>query len=66
VSEDAVSRIAQRLQKALLAWRQRPLRQAYPSLFLDATSLKGDCGERVRGWRWRRQVSIPIASRAYC
>ncbi len=48
VSKDAQSRIAERLQEELLAWRRRPLLRAYPYLFLDATYLKVNCGQRVR------------------
>ena len=48
VSKDAVSRIGQRLQEELALWRGRRLERSYPYLFLDATYLKVNCGERVR------------------
>jgi transposase-like protein len=48
VSTDAPSRSARRLQEELVARRGRRLERAYPSLFLDATSLKVHGGERVR------------------
>ncbi|MDT7944661.1 MAG: IS256 family transposase [Dehalococcoidia bacterium] len=48
VGKDAVSRIARRLQEELALWRGRRLERAYPYLFLDATYLKVQCGERVR------------------
>jgi len=47
VGKDAVSRIARR-RKELAFWRGRRLERAYPYLFLDATYLKVNCGERVR------------------
>jgi len=37
ISKDAVSRIAQRLEDELSAWRDRPLELAYPYLYLDAS-----------------------------
>jgi transposase-like protein len=48
VSKEAQSRIAERLQEEVFAWRRRPLERAYPYLFLDATYLKVNCGQRVR------------------
>ncbi|MBI5813082.1 MAG: IS256 family transposase [Meiothermus silvanus] len=48
ISKDAVSRIAQRLEEELSAWRERPLELAYPYLYLDASYFKVNWGGRVR------------------
>jgi len=47
ISKDAVSRIAQRLEEELSAWRERPLELAYPYLYLDASYFKVNWGGRV-------------------
>ncbi|MFZ5803839.1 MAG: IS256 family transposase [Acidobacteriota bacterium] len=47
ISKDAVSRIAQRLEEELFAWRRRPLEGAYPYLYLDASYFKVNWGGRV-------------------
>ena len=47
IGKDAVSRIAGRLEKELKRWRDRPLEQAYPYLYLDATFFKVNWGGRV-------------------
>lgn len=47
IGKDAVSRIAQRLESELAAFRQRKLTQAYPYLYLDATYLKVNWGSHV-------------------
>lgn len=47
IGKDAVSRIAQRLDGELSAFRTRKLKQAYPYLFLDATYLKVNWGSHV-------------------
>lgn len=47
IGKDAVSRIAQRLQDELKAFRTRPFTHAYPYLFLDATYLKVNWGSHV-------------------
>jgi transposase-like protein len=40
IGKDVVSRIAQRLEGELSAWRGRPLELAYPYLYLDASYFK--------------------------
>jgi len=47
IGKDAVSRIAQRLEEELSAWRERPLEPAYPYLYLDASHFKVNWGGRV-------------------
>jgi len=47
ISKDAVSRIAQRLEEELSAWRKRLLELAYPYLYLDASYFKVNWGGRV-------------------
>ena len=47
VGKDAVSRIAQRLESELGAFRSRRLERAYPYLYLDATYLKVHWGSHV-------------------
>ena len=47
ISKDAVSRIAQRLEEELSAWRERPLGLLYPYLYLDASYFKVNWGGRV-------------------
>ncbi|MCA1837686.1 MAG: IS256 family transposase [Actinobacteria bacterium] len=47
IGKDVVSRIAKRLEGEQRAWRQRPLKQAYPYLYLDATYLKVNWGASV-------------------
>jgi transposase-like protein len=47
IGKDAVSRIAQRLESELAAFRQRRLELAYPYLYLDATYLKVNWGSHV-------------------
>ena len=47
ISKDAISRIAQRLEEELSAWRERPLELAYPYLYLDASYFKVNWGGRV-------------------
>jgi putative transposase len=42
IGKDAVSRVAQRLEEELSAWRGRPLELAYPYLYLDAAYFKLD------------------------
>ena len=39
IGKDVVSRISERLHKQHRAWRERPLKKAYPYLYLDATYL---------------------------
>jgi hypothetical protein len=41
------SRVAQRLEEELSAWRGRPLELAYPYLYLDAAYFKVNWGGRV-------------------
>lgn len=48
ISKDAVSRIAQRLEETLSAWRTRRLDGAYLYLYLDATYLKATWAGAVR------------------
>jgi putative transposase len=48
ISKDAVSRIAERLEETLSAWRSRRLDRAYPYLYLDATYLKAQWAGAVR------------------
>ena len=47
IGKDAVSRVAQRLEEELSAWRGRPLELAYPYLYLDAAYFKVNWGGRV-------------------
>ena len=47
IGKDAVSRIAQRLENELAAFRSRHLERAYPYLYLDATYLKVNWGSHV-------------------
>jgi transposase-like protein len=47
IGKDAVSRIAQRLNSELAAFRERRLELSYPYLFLDATYLKVNWGSHV-------------------
>ncbi|KGQ21295.2 IS256 family transposase [Thermus filiformis] len=47
IGKDAVSRIAQRLEEELSAWRGRPLELGYPYLYLDASYFKVNWGGRV-------------------
>ncbi len=47
IGKDAVSRIAQRLEAELAAFRQRRLGLCYPYLYLDATYLKVNWGSHV-------------------
>lgn len=47
IGKDAVSRIAQRLESELAAFRSRRLERAYPYLYLDATYLKVNWGSHV-------------------
>jgi putative transposase len=47
VGKDAVSRITARLEEQVQAWRERPLMEEYPYLYLDATYLKANWGGRV-------------------
>ena len=47
IGKDAVSRIAQRLENELTAFRSRRLERAYPYLYLDATYLKVNWGSHV-------------------
>ena len=47
IGKDAVSRIAQRLEGELAAFRQRRLESSYPYLYLDATYLKVNWGSHV-------------------
>ena len=47
IGKDAVSRIAQRLENDLAAFRQRRLELCYPYLYLDATYLKVNWGSHV-------------------
>lgn len=47
VGKDAVSRITARLAEQVQAWRERPLTEEYPYLYLDATYLKANWGGRV-------------------
>ncbi len=47
IGKDAVSRIAQRLEGELAAFRQRRLELSYPYLYLDATYLKVNWGSHV-------------------
>ena len=47
ISKDAVSRIAQRLEEELSAWRERLLELAYPYLYLDVSYFKVNWGGRV-------------------
>lgn len=47
VGKDAVSRITARLEEQVQAWRERPLTEEYPYLFLDATYLKANWGGHV-------------------
>jgi len=47
IGKDAVSRIAQRLESELAAFRSRRLEMAYPYLYLDATYLKVNWGSHV-------------------
>jgi transposase-like protein len=47
IGKDAVSRIAQRLESELAAFRSRRLEMAYPYLYLDATFLKVNWGSYV-------------------
>ena len=47
VGKDAVSRIAQRLEEQVAAWRSSPLTLAYPYVYLDAIYLKVNWGGRV-------------------
>ena len=44
IGKDAVSRIAERLENELAAFRSRRLERAYPYLYLDATYLKVNWG----------------------
>jgi hypothetical protein len=46
IGKDAVSRVAQRLEEELSAWRGRPLELAYPYLYLDAAYFKVNWGGR--------------------
>lgn len=46
IGKDAVSRVAQRLEEELSAWRGRPLELAYPYLYLDAAYFKVNWGRR--------------------
>jgi putative transposase len=46
IGKDAVSRVAQRLEEELFAWRGRPLELAYPYLYLDAAYFKVNWGGR--------------------
>lgn len=48
ISKDATSRIAQRLEQTLSAWRTRRLDGSYPYLYLDATYLKATWAGAVR------------------
>jgi transposase-like protein len=66
IGKDAVSRIVQRLESELSAFRSRRLEQTYPYLYLDATYLKVTWGSHVgdlavlvavaRGHRHIRQI----------
>jgi transposase-like protein len=47
VGKDAVSHITARLREQVQAWRERPLTEEYPYLYLDATYLKANWGGRV-------------------
>jgi putative transposase len=47
IGKDAVSRISKRLEGEQRAWRERPLKKAYPYLYLDATYLKANWGASV-------------------
>lgn len=47
IGKDTVSRIAQRLEQELAAWRTRKLDLAYPYLYLDAVYLKVNWGGYV-------------------
>jgi putative transposase len=47
IGKDAVSRIAQRLESELAAFRSRRLKLTYPYLYLDATYLKVNWGSHV-------------------
>jgi transposase-like protein len=47
IGKDAVSRVAQRLEEELSAWRGRPLELAYPYLYLDAAYFKVNWSGRV-------------------
>jgi transposase-like protein len=47
IGKDAVSRVAQRLEEELSAWRGRPLELAYPYLYLDAAYFKVNWGGGV-------------------
>ena len=47
VGKDAVSRITARLEEQVQAWRERPLTEEYPYLYLDATYLKANWGGHV-------------------
>lgn len=49
VSKDTVSRMTERLQDQVEAWRERELDGPYPYLYLDATYLKANWGGRVTG-----------------
>jgi len=46
IGKDAVSRVAQRLEEELSAWRSRPLQLACPCLYLDAAYFKVNWGGR--------------------
>ena len=48
ISKDAVSRIAERLEETLSAWRRRRLDGVYQYLYLDATYLKAQWAGAVR------------------
>ncbi len=47
VGKDAVSRITQRLEERVQSWKERPLEEEYPYLYLDATYLKANWGGKV-------------------
>lgn len=63
ISKDAVSRIAERLDETLSAWRSRRLDEAYPYLYLDATYLKATWAGAVRNVALL--VAIGVSAKGY-
>lgn len=63
ISKDATSRIAQRLEDELSAWRELRLERSYPYLYLDATYLKALNSGAVRDMALL--VAIGVADDGY-